>query len=363
MERLFLDATIVRTPRTGVQNSVLFQAQALMRIYPERIGRVACSDEKLLDTAMEAEIPTWSLSPSWSKPMIRLPWQQTRLPRIVREEWLFAMGYTAPVSGLKAKLLLQVHDLIALLQPELCRTRNSIHYRSFMPAAIRNAEKLLVSSTFVADQLIQKFDVDAKRIVRIPMGINPVLLDPKSSTDGPEPPIRNPYILHVGTLEPKKGIMTLLRAYARSQAAKEGVILVLCGKVGWRCRTELKFIENYDGPGKIVRVGYVPDDSLAKWYRRAKCFVFPSITEGYGLPILEAMSQATPVLHSNISVLTETAGNEGIPFQLGSEKDLQDKIDEVVLRGGFDTTSAENFAKTRTWKNWADQLDQAIDSE
>ena len=124
------------------------------------------------------------------------------------------------------------------------------------------------------------------------------------------------FILYLGTLQPRKNVETLVRAFARWQervpSQARDVVLVLAGAKGWFYERLFRLVEDLRVAGRVVFPGYVPNEDLPWWYNAATVFAYPSLFEGFGLPVLEAMACGTPVLAANTSSLPEIVGDAGI---------------------------------------------------
>jgi glycosyltransferase involved in cell wall biosynthesis len=142
--------------------------------------------------------------------------------------------------------------------------------------------------------------------------------------------IGRPYALFVGTLEPRKNLVRLVRAYRRA-IARAGLPhrLVLAGPLGWRPRALLREI-SLDGPGDIILTGKRKPDDLDALYRGADAFLYPSLYEGFGLPVLEAMGRGIPCVVSNVSSLPEVAGGAAIAVEPRSVAALAGAIERVL---------------------------------
>ena len=116
-----------------------------------------------------------------------------------------------------------------------------------------------------------------------------------------------PYLLFLSNIEPKKGLDTLLDAYAKT-ADRLDADLVIVGRAAWKSADTIRRLRDWRGPGRLRWLHYVPDDRLPALYQHAHAFVMPSLVEGFGLPILEAMAAGTPVIHSDHPALMEAAG-------------------------------------------------------
>jgi glycosyltransferase involved in cell wall biosynthesis len=243
----------------------------------------------------------------------RIPWQQFQLPRLLRAhgaEVLHATAYTAPLRC-PVPVVLNVHDIIALEHPELCSRLNVWHMRLLLARSIRRAAVNVTTTRHVADRVQTVLGIPNDRIEVVPLGV-----DYARFADAGPVPEQRPYLLFVGNIEPKKGLTTLLDAYARIAGSLK-LDLVLVGRPGWKCGDLIERLRSWCGPGRIVLAGRVSDEELVRTYRAAWGFVFPSVCEGFGMPILEAMAAGIPVIHSSHPAVCEVAGPAGLSFPVG----------------------------------------------
>lgn len=352
---ILLDATAARPPCSGVQLSILAETAAVMR-QPGH-WRAAAFDDSLSPDSIRP--PAWAFSA-----LGRALWQQTCLPRILKRGGfavLHAMAYTCPVHC-PVPVLLNVHDVIALEHPDLCSLGNACHFRLLMPPSIKRADAIIVSTNHVANRLHALFPTKKPGDIHvIPLGVD----FHRFSTPAPRPDIPTldpdePYILFVGNLEPKKGLLTLLKAY-RSVATRLNVALILAGRTAWKARPIIRSASQHDAPGKVILTGRVPDAELPGLYQHAAAFVFPSREEGFGMPLLEAMAAGTPVIHSSHPAVCEAAGNAGLSFPIDDANALADAITTILgPHSPADEMRAKGrlHASTHTWDAWAEKAAQ-----
>jgi len=172
------------------------------------------------------------------------------------------------------------------------------------------------------------------------------------------------YVLAVGTIEPRKNLITLLKAF--SILNNKNIHLVLVGKIGWLDNNFFDLLDQYKIKNREVFTGYVSDKFLAPLYSGAKMFVFPSIYEGFGLPILEAMQCGCPVIASNNSSIPEVAGDAALLFDANDYTELARLIDKLLqdenLRKSYIAKGFEQVKKF-SWEKTVAQLLNIIESE
>jgi glycosyltransferase involved in cell wall biosynthesis len=184
-----------------------------------------------------------------------------------------------------------IHDLAFEEYPDDFSRRTGAKYRYFTPRAARSAERVICDSRFTADDLVARYGVDESRIRVIPLA--PAL----AVGDAPVPP--GPYVLAVGDLRAKKNLGRLIAAWQRADVPHR---LVLAG------------LGTIDAPEGVELTGYVDDPRLDALMRGADLLVHPSLYEGFGLVILEAMARGTPVAAARATALPETGGDAAVWF-------------------------------------------------
>ncbi len=279
--------------------------------------------------------PIRSLYPAWD-----LLGRPPLPPRVAAADLVHATNHAAicpkPPGG---RLVVTVHDLAFLRFPRLYPRAWRALYRLGLRAAVRRADAILTPSRATAEDLVARTRVDPRRIHVTPLAAT--LPEGEREVDGvlARLKVRGPYVLFVGTLEPRKNLVRLVRAYRRVAAAGLPHTLVLAGPMGWGHDPLLREIA-LPGPGEIVLTGPLPEDELDALYRGASAFVYPSLHEGFGLPVLEAMARSVPTVTSRTSSLPEVAGEAALGVDPRSVSELADALRRVLT----DTELAERLA-------------------
>lgn len=247
----------------------------------------------------------------------RLRWQQVEVPRRARQSQaalLHIPGFDAP--GWKpCPVVLTVHDLIGMLFPQNLPLAARFYWSRWLPWSVRWADAVIADSEQTRRDLVRLLRVPEERITVIPLGVEPVYR-PQTDRAALER-LRQRYalpprfILYLGTLEPRKGLDTLLTAYA-ALTADWPHALVLAGKKGWYTDTLFTQVKQQGLEERVHFTDYIPDEELPGLYNLAEVFAFPSRYEGFGLPPLEAMACGVPVVSSNAASLPEVIGDAGL---------------------------------------------------
>ena len=234
-----------------------------------------------------------------------------------------------PPAGPAQRLVVTVHDLAFEHFPELFPRRWRWLYRAGLRATMNRADAILTPSQATADDLLSRTSADPAKVHVIPLAASL-----PETRDDPLPVLRRlgiepPYVLFAGTLEPRKNLVLLVRAYRDAVATGLPHALVLAGADGWLSGQLAAEIAKA-GPGTVVRPGLLATDELDAVYRGAAAFVYPSLYEGFGLPVVEAMARGVPTIASDASSIPEVAGSAAYLVDPRSQKDLALAIERVL---------------------------------
>jgi glycosyltransferase involved in cell wall biosynthesis len=209
-----------------------------------------------------------------------------------------------------------VHDLSFVRFPHLHTPANRALLAAILPHVVRRARLLSADSRATARDLIELCRADPARVRVVYPGCDLERFSPRATPAGPETlaryGVRAPFVLFVGTLEPRKNLPRLVEAFERVAAAGAPHALVLAGAPGWGHEPLLARVAASPARERIVLAGRVAEDDLAPLYRAADALVYPSLHEGFGLPVLEAMACGTPVAAGDASSLPEVVGEAGL---------------------------------------------------
>jgi glycosyltransferase involved in cell wall biosynthesis len=266
--------------------------------------------------------------PSRTLPLSQLAWrlsvlvgQAARLPyvpikRIMREEGAVLYHATEHLlPRLNAPTVLTVHDLIFERYPEHHTRRNRWYLRVAMPLFVRAASAIIAVSRHTQADLVELYGADPGKIHVVYEGVDERFYSASPAevarVRGAYSPDR-PYLLMVGTLEPRKNHAAALAAVARLKAWGWPHRLLLVGGQGWLFEPIRRRIDELGLAGDVQFAGYVPDADLPPLYTGAACVLVPSLYEGFGFPVLEALACGAPVVCSNTSSLPEVAGDAAL---------------------------------------------------
>jgi len=283
-----------------------------------------------LDGSIRSLYPRWDL-------LARPP-----LPASLRStDVVHATNHAAiPPAGAGQRLVVTVHDLAFDRFPSLFPREWRLLYRLGLRAAVRRADVIVTPSRNTAEDVVTRTDVDPSKL-----HVTPLAASLGTSPLEPEEVLRrlrvpSPYVLFVGTLEPRKNLVRLVRAYRRVAATGVPHALVMAGPLGWQHEALMREIA-LPGPGEIVLTGPLPGEDLDALFRGTDVFVYPSLYEGFGLPVLEAMARGTPAIASSTSSLPEVYGDAALGVDPRSITEIAAAVERVL-------TDAELSARLRT---------------
>jgi glycosyltransferase involved in cell wall biosynthesis len=232
-----------------------------------------------------------------------------------------------------------LHDLIFLFHPETHKPLNRWFLTLMMPRFLRAADAVIAVSECTKRDAVRFYGIPEEKITVIYEGVNPRFRPASPETIAA---VRARYglpehfILYVGTIEPRKNLTALLEAFHHLLATHD-LRLVIVGKKGWLYEGFFRRLRELGLEDRVIFTGYVPDEDLPAIYSAADLFVFPSLYEGFGLPVLEAMACGTPVICSNTSSLPEVAGDAAL---------LVDPTDVRALAGAMERALTDEHLRS-----------------
>ncbi len=256
-----------------------------------------------------------------------------------------------------------VYDMVTFEPSMRPNSRSSLIERITLGPAVRRSASLLAISQATADALIARFPHALERTVVAPLGVSPALSDTLDPAEEATMPAAG-FVLAVGTLEPRKNLPRLVAAYGSLDGELQARHpLVVVGALGWETGKTLDALRSLGS--RCTMLGYVSDAALAELYHRCAVFCYPSLGEGFGLPVLEAMATGAPVLTSNVSSLPEVGGEAAIYADPYDVPDIAHKL-ELMLRDPDrrDALSALGLARARefSWSRFAERTSGALDA-
>lgn len=321
--RIVVDVSPLSRPRTGIGNYIRGMVAGLAEAAGGEHELVAFGPsgprgrERIRDALaglpVELRLPLLphAVRTAWSRAQ-RLPVERVAGPLDVFHfsDWM----YPAQRGGLRATT---VHDLVPLRFPEWVEPETArMHGRKYKHAA-RTCDRIFVNSRFTGGEVVELLDVPEERVVVAYPGI-----DPRFRPDGEKADLGGPYVLGVSTLEPRKNLPSLVAAFAALRRRRPELTLALAGLAGW---------EREPLAAEGVRLlGFVSDDELARLYRGASAFAYPSRFEGFGIPVVEALASGAPTVASFHPSLDEACGDAAVRTDPDEPETFADALEQAL---------------------------------
>jgi glycosyltransferase involved in cell wall biosynthesis len=294
----------------------------------------------------------------------RLAWEQAGLPRLVRRlgvDVVHSPHYTLPLAS-RAASVVTLHDATFFTEPGLHQAVKARFFRAWTSIALRKADRCIVPSDATARELGDVASVDAERLDVIPHGVDVEHFHPPSPEEvraaraaiglGDEP-----FVAFLGALEPRKNVPALIRGFAEAARERpEPPVLVLAGQTGWDDRIGVA-LDAVPSGVRVIRPGYLPFERLAGYLGGAELVAYPSLGEGFGLPVLEAMACGACVLTTRRLALPEVGGDAVAYCGVGAgdvAAALTELFDDPGKRANLGA-AAQRRAKDFSWASSAER--------
>jgi glycosyltransferase involved in cell wall biosynthesis len=312
---------------TGTQTAAFNLFDALVRREGRADDLVIFADDRYPGVAAWAAFPrvTFVQVPfqDWSRGRAQV-WEQVRLPSLCRK-WRCEVAHhpinTCPIWQNGVRTVVTLHDLNFLLHPEWYSWKLRLVFSLFCLPGVRRAQRVVTISHFVEKQIVEALRIPAARLRMVHNGVK--------SLDSPAAPSAEPYVLCVGSLQPHKNLTRIIKAFQAVRRESPDLQLRIVGRPQAQFTADAGLPDLLESPGVRV-LGYLSDAELAAAYRGTAVFCYPSLEEGFGLPMLEAMSLGAPVITSNTSCLPEIGGDAALYVDPRSIDQIAGRIREVL---------------------------------
>lgn len=256
-----------------------------------------------------------------------------------------------------------IHDVIPYVHPAASTWLDWLIYHAWLPLAVRRLDRVITDSQQSRADILRYLPIRPERLAVVSAGVSPsyrpldqAQCEPVLARNG----IAYRYILYVGAVESRKNLVRLLEAYARLLAWSQNWRLVVVGARHWRASAVAEAVHRLGLEEKVLFTGYVAEGDLPALYSGADLFVFPSLYEGFGLPVLEAMACGAPVITSNVSSLPEVAGDAALLVDPLNSEAITAAMQQVLADGDLRADLRVQGLKRAAGFNWQRTAEETI---
>lgn len=299
------------------------------------------------------------------KPTVRIAWEQTAGVSVAVRERLDVVHAPVNVTPLVTGVprVVTIHDLAFHLYPEQYPGAKQRYLRLMTRLSVQRAARVIAISESTRQDILRLYDCAPERVVVVPNGVSdayqPLPADAVAAFRQAQG-LPEHFILFLGTLQPRKNLDALLRAYARV-ADTVGWPLVVVGADGWDFQPVYRTAQELGIAEQVRFAGFAPQETLPLWYNAASMLVYPSLYEGFGLPLLESMACGTPVIAANTSSLPEVVGQAGLLIAPRDIEGLARAIQTLARDGGLRQELAERGLRRAAGYSWRATAQQTLE--
>jgi glycosyltransferase involved in cell wall biosynthesis len=298
-------------------------------------------------------------------PVARIGWEHAALPVLARAERLHVFHGTTNTLPLLlgTPSVVTIHDLAFLHYAEHVRRRRYHYLRQMVRRARRQARFVITPSEATRVDVLELLGGDPERTVAIPLGVDERFRSPPEERRGETRErygLEEPFVLAVGTVEPRKNLVRLIEAMTLL-ADEYPHLLALAGPTGWLSQGVEAAISGSGISKRIRRLGFVADDDLPALYAAATAVAVPSLYEGFGLPVLEALASGAAVVTSNVSSLPEVAGDAAVLVDPTSAADIAAALRRLIDAPEFATDLRCRAVERARRFSWASTAERTLD--
>jgi len=361
--KILFDLTALFDHLTGIERYNLNISKCIIRNHPENKYILLFKNqihEEFTNFMKQDNVECHILKGTYK--LLFIQWRIYKELIHIDADYYVFLSFTSPMLFRHKGIINAIHDMTCIDYPETMSNKMVYYFRLTDACAIKNSCKIVTISKFSQKRICDIFHVEKDFVPIIYCGLSENFIKPYTPINlSKKYSIPKEYILSLSTIEPRKNLQLLIKAY--HELTNEGVNLpdlVLAGRKGWKLE-DIIDQPDYRVINKIHFTGFIDDEDLSQLYHDAELFVFPSLYEGFGLPVIEAMSQGTKVISSNSSSLPEVVSNYAILFESNDLADLKYKIRKQLEHTNDKDLKAVSYVRqTFDWSRESEILYQIM---
>lgn len=361
--RIAIDATSVPPKPAGAGVYAIELVRAMTRL-SRHDGYALYTRGRWLDADIKGK-RNWRIEhvPAGSRPA-RLAWEQLQLPRALAAldiDVLHSTHHTLPLAGVGCRRVVTIHDVTFFRIPERYPPVRRFYMHTMTRLGARVADAIIVPSDAVRNDVLRTLGVPESKVTTVYEAAASQFVRVDRGAAGRvarEYGISGPYVLSVGSLEPGKNHARLIHAMRALRDEGLEYRLVVVGQNAWKYADVLALVERLGMSDHVVYLGYVKDEHLPALYTGAAAFAFPSLYEGFGLCVVEAMACGVPVLTSNISATAEIAGDAALLVDPLSVDAIRDGLRRLLENDGLGADLAARGLERASQFSWRRAADE-----
>lgn len=281
--------------------------------------------------------------------------------KLNRLDILFSPTHTAPFKNKNHQYkVMTVHDITPILFPEFHNINSVLFHKTAFKEILYKSDMIAADSNSTKNDLIKHLKIPQKKIMRVHIGLNSHIKYTNNFRNVLEKyNIPEEFILYFGTLEPRKNVPAVINAFYKIKKAGFKETLVIAGGKGWDYNQIFRLVKKLNLEKEVIFTGYVDEKDVSMLYSAAKLFVYPSFYEGFGLPVLEAMTCRCPVITSQVSSLPEVTGDAAILINPNNTNQIANAMKNVLSSEKLKKQMIERGliqAKKFTWEKAAENM-------
>jgi len=357
--RVLVDAHLIGSRETGNETYTINLLYALSNLPNVICGASILPGSKLPSHLLKVEPVPLKSSGNWNRLLNILP--------AVCRNWradVLHVNYVSPFV-ISCPTVVTVHDVSFKRYPKYFSIRDRLLFATLLPLTLRRAKAVIAVSNHAKEEIVDVFPY-LKEKIHVTHGAADPMFQPIQSLEllkniRVRYGIRSGYILAVGNLQPRKNLIRVIKAFSFVHRQINDIQLIIVGKEHWQFSKVYSAVKQFGLENHVAFTGYVPNDDLVMLYSFAKVFVYPSLYEGFGLPILEAMSCGVPVVTSNTSSMPEVAGDAALLIDPQQEDQIAKAILKILNNADLAASLSDKALRRAQFFSWQKTAQETVD--